>query len=441
MMATIWPGATASTAGAVTCASTFPTATAMPAGSLVHAAAWAVSDPARPPSGQTERASLSAAKPAKSGCSAARKSRAGVPAVLVDALVAGRARVARLDPGELPDDPVGRLDPPVGGLVDLRVLRQQLQRLRELPLGRDPAAVPGQPRLAALGGDRVDPVRLRLAGVMLPELRIGVRPGPELRQLAQRGAVRAGGQHGAGSEVGPDADDPARVDARVGHRGRHRVPQDVGVVVRVLQRPVGRQRLAGPRQRLVHHAVPVLVHGGAEFGAVRDPHHDGAPGQRAEIDPDDAAVQDAGRCERSHPYCGVLYPLRRYLLRSRLTTAPIQQTAARLASGRGRGARSGAGAGRRDPRRRARPDDQVGRDRQDLGGLRAGDPVQQQVHGASAQLTEVLPHRRERRQEERGLRHVVEADDADVARHRPAALGERAQHARAPSDRSRTARR
>ena len=41
MIATIWPGAIAWAAGAVTCASTLPTATAMPSGSPVHAAACA----------------------------------------------------------------------------------------------------------------------------------------------------------------------------------------------------------------------------------------------------------------------------------------------------------------------------------------------------------------------------------------------------------------
>ena len=39
MIATIWPGSSACAAGAVTCASTLPTATAMPSGSPVQAAA------------------------------------------------------------------------------------------------------------------------------------------------------------------------------------------------------------------------------------------------------------------------------------------------------------------------------------------------------------------------------------------------------------------
>ena len=39
MISTIWPGSTARAAGAVTCASTLPTATAMPSGSPVQSAA------------------------------------------------------------------------------------------------------------------------------------------------------------------------------------------------------------------------------------------------------------------------------------------------------------------------------------------------------------------------------------------------------------------
>ncbi len=77
MIATILPGATGPAAGTVTCASTFPTATAMPAGSPVRAAAAGVSPPARAPSGEIGWASLSSAKEAKRGSSAARYSREG----------------------------------------------------------------------------------------------------------------------------------------------------------------------------------------------------------------------------------------------------------------------------------------------------------------------------------------------------------------------------
>ena len=77
MIATIWPGSIACAAGAVTCASTLPTATAMPSGRPVHSAACFVSVPAFAPSSPIGCSSLSATKPAKPGLSADRKSALG----------------------------------------------------------------------------------------------------------------------------------------------------------------------------------------------------------------------------------------------------------------------------------------------------------------------------------------------------------------------------
>ena len=175
MTASIWPGSVARAAGAVTCASTLPTATAMPSGSPVQAAASAVSPPARSPSWPIGCSSLSATKSSNAGVQRGEVVARGVLPVLVDALVAGGAGVADVAAAQLPDDPVGRLDPAVGGRVDLRVLLQQLQRLGELPLAGDAAAVAGQPGLTARLRQLVDPVGLRLGCVVLPELEVGVR--------------------------------------------------------------------------------------------------------------------------------------------------------------------------------------------------------------------------------------------------------------------------
>src|ERR1035437_6403716 len=57
-----------------------------------------------------------------------------IVSVLPYALVAGGAGVPCLGAAQLPDDPVGGLDPALCLLVDLRVLIQQLERLGELPL-------------------------------------------------------------------------------------------------------------------------------------------------------------------------------------------------------------------------------------------------------------------------------------------------------------------
>ncbi len=289
-MATIWPGPAAFAAGGVTCASTLPTATAMPWGRPVQAAASAVSEPARAPSGTMSWLSLVCAKSAKRGSSRARNSCRRVLAVLVDALVAGGAGVPGLGAGELPDDPVGGLHPALGAGVDLGVLFQELQGLGELPLRGDLAAVPGDPVLAGLVGEGVDPVGLALGGVVLPELGVGVRAAAQLGKRAQGRAVGERRQHGAGGEVGADADDLARLDARSPDRRRHGLGDHVEVVLGVLQRPVWRQLLAAGREHVVDHAAGVLVHGAANLGAVAHPDDESAPRERAEVDPDDVLI-------------------------------------------------------------------------------------------------------------------------------------------------------
>ena len=213
-----------------------------------------------------------------------------VAAVLPDPLVPGRGGVACLAAGQLPDDPVGGLDPALGLLVDLRILVQQLERLRELPLGGYLAAVAGDPWLAAGPGQRIDPVGLRLGGMVLPQLGVGVRAAAQPGEPAQRGAIGQHRQYRAGGEVGADPDHLRRVDAGVGDRRRDGLAQDVTVIFGILQCPVRGQRLAGRGEYLVHHAVPVLVHRGAELCPVTDPDHQGPPGQRAEIDSDDAVL-------------------------------------------------------------------------------------------------------------------------------------------------------
>ena len=71
MTASIWPGSIACAAGAVTWASTLPTATAIPSGRPVHPRPRAVSEPARAPSGESGPSSFST-KPAKRSSSARR---------------------------------------------------------------------------------------------------------------------------------------------------------------------------------------------------------------------------------------------------------------------------------------------------------------------------------------------------------------------------------
>ena len=241
MIATILPAATGPAAGTVTCASTLPTATAMPAGSPVSAAAAGVQLAGAAAERGNGVGELVVGEAGEARVQRGQEVARRVMTVLENALVPGRARVPGLGPAQLPDDPVGGLDPPVGALVQLEILLQQLQRLGELPLRGDLAAVAVDPLLAALVGDGVDPVRVRLGGVVLPQLGVGVRAGGQAGQLAQRRAVGEHRHAGGRGEVGGDADHLARVDARVPDRGRDGGGQRAGVVGRVLQRPVRRQ--------------------------------------------------------------------------------------------------------------------------------------------------------------------------------------------------------
>jgi hypothetical protein len=77
MTASICPGSIALAAGEVTCASTLPTATAIPSGSVVHSDACRVSEPAHAPSSDSGCSSFSCTKSAKPGLSAARYSGEG----------------------------------------------------------------------------------------------------------------------------------------------------------------------------------------------------------------------------------------------------------------------------------------------------------------------------------------------------------------------------
>lgn len=282
-MATIWPGLTASAAAAVTCASTLPTATATPSGRPVQAAARAVRRPARSPSAASRTpcglvADLAGGQLAdetgEAGVQLGQELLRRVTPVLEDALVADGADVAALDAGELPDDPVGGLDPALGPGVHLGGLLQQLKTLGELPLGGDLAAVARQPALAPARGQLVDPVGVRLGGVVLPQLGPGVRLAGRL--VAQRRAVGPGRHDGAGGEVGADADHLLRPHARGGDSLGDGGPQHVDPVLGRLQRPVGAEPLAGG-ERLLHDAVRVLVDGTAQLGAVAHADDDGPP--------------------------------------------------------------------------------------------------------------------------------------------------------------------
>ncbi len=203
-----------------------------------------------------------------------------------DRLVAGGGGVARLDSRELPHDPVGSLDQALGARVHLGILVEDLQRLGEEPLGRDLAPVPREPRLASTPRDGVDLVRLRLCGMVLPELHPRVRPEAEIGQLAQRRPVRRGRKHRARGEVDAHPDDLLRPDSAqdLGHG----VLQSADVVGGVLQSPLRLEldMTMRCRQALADDAVCVLADSGRDLTAVGDVDEDGAAGLGPEVDPE-----------------------------------------------------------------------------------------------------------------------------------------------------------
>jgi hypothetical protein len=212
---------------------------------------------------------------------------ARVLAVLEDALVAGSACVADVGAAQLPHDPVGGLDPPFGGVVHLWVLFEQLERLSELPLRRDQPPVACDPRLPTPMCGFVDAIGVRLGGVVLPELDVGVRPICELGELAQRRAVRRCRHHRARREVGGDPDHVCRVDAGCRDCRGYCDLQHLDVVGRSLQRPVGRQSsVVTGRQRPIHDGMRVLVRRAADLCSVADPNNQHPARQRAEVDAD-----------------------------------------------------------------------------------------------------------------------------------------------------------
>ena len=148
-----------------------------------------------------------------------------------------------------------------GGVVDLAVLLVDLQQLREVPLGGDAPAVACEERLAALLRELGQAVGVGLRGVVLPQLRPGVRTPAPLLLDAQRRAVGARRQHRAGGEVDADADHPRRLDARArraprGSRARPRRRSRADAAAPSRGRAARRCRAACPRSRRARRGRP-----------------------------------------------------------------------------------------------------------------------------------------------------------------------------------------
>ena len=147
----------------------------MPSGSPVHSAACAVSRPATRAELTDRCGELLLHEVAEVGIQCGQETPVGIFAILQDSLVAGAAGISHIIAAQLPDDPVGRLDPAIHALVDLPVALQQFKALGEFPLGGDQSAVARQPGFVALGRQFVDTVGLRLRGMVPPEFDEGMR--------------------------------------------------------------------------------------------------------------------------------------------------------------------------------------------------------------------------------------------------------------------------
>ena len=184
MIMTIRPGSMTVEAGTATCASTLATATAVPGRSPVQAAASSVRPPARSPMTAIVARHL-----------------------LVDDV--RQARVERLEVGRVGEAVALRPHRLVAGGIGLRVStpvsRQTTQSAASIsrsagrrrraprrgsgapceePLGADLAAVRSSQPSPSRAGDLVDPVRLGLGGVVLPQLHPRVGVGAQLGQDA-----------------------------------------------------------------------------------------------------------------------------------------------------------------------------------------------------------------------------------------------------------------
>ena len=197
----------------------------------------------------------------------------------------GHGCTAGFPPGQHPDQPVSRLNEAIGGLVDVGRLLQNLQNLREHPLGGNLAPIAGQPCLPPCLGQLPDSIRLLLGGVMLPQLHIGVLVECKFGQEAQRRSVRLYGNQSAGGEIHAHPGDLLGGYLRLAdHIGENGV-QHVQIIPGVLQSEfVGQRRAVG--KCFIHDAMGIRHGGFRHYGAVGHANKNGTAGQGSVVDAD-----------------------------------------------------------------------------------------------------------------------------------------------------------
>ena len=182
-----------------------------------------------------------------------------VCAVLVHALVSRVARSIGEVARELPGQPVHDVED-LGGLrVQARGAFEELEGLRQQHLGREHAAVAGQPGLAALSRDVDDASGLRSRTVVLPQLEVCLRFAREFLAFAHGHPGLVGEDDRCTRAVQADAHHGGGVDARVRERSSYRFGHRHEVVAGYLQREVGGEGFSRRDERAVHDGGRVLA--------------------------------------------------------------------------------------------------------------------------------------------------------------------------------------
>jgi hypothetical protein len=197
-----------------------------------------------------------------------RKAVAMVPQCLVARLAGRTGKLRGVAPHQPPDVPVPRFEPDLGRLVDGGRPFECLEDLGKKPFQSDRAAISRQPGFVPRAGQRVDAVGLSLGAVVLPQLGPGELLRGPTRVETQRRAVGKRRQHRAAREVDSDAGDLSAVDPPGQQRFAHRLRGSVDPVGGILEREMGRQPFAGPRECLRDLSVTVDGDRGGPFAAL-----------------------------------------------------------------------------------------------------------------------------------------------------------------------------
>ena len=167
------------------------------------------------------------------------------PLVGIERLVAGGADAALDQPrvghaGEHGRNPVGELNPGVGGVERLRRDIQAMPDLRPEPFGGVDAAAFGDVLRTKPGAEFSDPGRLAPARVILPQPALRVEVALPLRVRCERLVARVDRDRARSGRIHADADDLRRVEirfaSRLGERALDALLEAEQIVGRMLTR-------------------------------------------------------------------------------------------------------------------------------------------------------------------------------------------------------------